>query len=229
MLIFSLAAGISFGSIAEPQAPLSSSPAAVPPLSSDATNVKSFGSIPATNGVSSKPALSKPSSKPDTPSASPSPTPTKPKLDVKSLFRSGATPAPAAPPADGSPTLSRAVPAIQPPAQPQQQPQQQQQPQHSYYPRPGTQPAPPPNSSNAGAPRSPQYARQLSNGVPSRAPNSAGLGPGSPRLGGGPVPHQHPQHQMPPHVAQHPGMPPMHQQWSPYYVRAREPVCPHKV
>ncbi|KAF8584275.1 hypothetical protein K439DRAFT_1633657 [Ramaria rubella] len=223
------AAGLSFGSIAEPQAPLSSSPASAPPLSSDAANVKSFGSIPATNGAVSKPSLSKPPSKPGTPataSSSPSPSPSvKPKLDVKALFMNGnatsSAPSPTTPsvPAEGSPAQR---PGAIPPSQP---PQQQ---QHAYYPRPGGPPTSAAGASSSNsAPRSPQYARQLSNGS-SRGgpPNSAGLGPSSPRMSGVQVPHQqqHPQqHQIPPHGVphpqhpqpQHPGMP-MHPTWAPH-------------
>ncbi|KAF8520278.1 hypothetical protein BU17DRAFT_89283 [Hysterangium stoloniferum] len=213
------AAGLSFGSIAEPPVPLSSSPASAPPISSDVPSVKSFGSIPTPNGVSTT--ISKSPSKPGTPVASsPSPTPSaKPKLDVKSLFRTSTAPSTSA----SSPTTTSAPegspaqrPAVIPPTQA---------PQNGYYPsRPGGPPALSAGvSSNSTTPRSPQYPRQMSNGTGSNRngpPNSAGLGPSSPRMGG--VQIQHPQqHQMSPHGVPHPqhmqpqhaGMP-MHQQWT---------------
>ncbi|KAF7351095.1 Eukaryotic translation initiation factor 4 gamma [Mycena sanguinolenta] len=100
---------VTFGSIDDVSAPISSSPAATPAIKSE--GVKSFGSVPATTSsvghVNGKASISKPATASTSASAStsstpppstPTATPAKPKVDVRMFFRTPTAPAPADPP-----------------------------------------------------------------------------------------------------------------------------------
>ncbi|KAJ7782644.1 hypothetical protein B0H16DRAFT_1493850 [Mycena metata] len=190
---------VTFGSIDDVSAPISSSPAAAPAIKSD-TTVKSFGSVPATMGhVNGKASISKPissstssaaASTSSTPPPSTPATPVKPlKMDVRMFFQTASTPAPPSQPENSSPSLR---PSNLPPQQPQQQQNQSQPPSqpsqlgaHGYtpfVPQGGMRPPSQQNSgtSGSGGPRSPVYPRQqMANGNGPRPPNGPN-GPGGP-------------------------------------------------
>ncbi|KAJ6491820.1 hypothetical protein C8R47DRAFT_1044992 [Mycena vitilis] len=230
---------VTFGSIDDASAPISSSPAATPAIKSE--GVKSFGSVPATNigHVNGKASITKPiaasasASTSSTPPPSTPSTPAKPlKMDVRMFFQTASSPAPPSEPQASSPS-------IRPSNLPQQQPQQQQNqsqppsqpsqlgahPYTPFVPQGGMRPPSQQNSgtSGSGGPRSPVYPRQQmanGNGRPPNGPNGPGgpsqmtSGLGSPRMS------QHPgQPQMPPPQMQpqmQPGMPPQ-MQWQGHY------------
>ncbi|KAJ7030060.1 hypothetical protein C8F04DRAFT_1398149 [Mycena alexandri] len=191
---------VTFGSIDDVSAPISSSPAAAPAIKSD-TTVKSFGSVPATMGhVNGKASISKPiasstssaaASTSSTPPPSTPATPVKPlKMDVRMFFQTASTPAPPSQPENSSPSPR---PSNLPQQQPQQQQQNQSQPPsqpsqlgaHGYtpfVPQGGMRPPSQQNSgtSGSGGPRSPVYPRQqMANGNGPRPPNGPN-GPGGP-------------------------------------------------
>ncbi|KAJ3997784.1 hypothetical protein F5050DRAFT_1690116, partial [Lentinula boryana] len=222
---------VSFGSIDDASASISSSPAAAPAITSSAESVKTFGSVPAAmsqiNGKSSvssttKPPLSQTSSSAfisaaSTSSSTSAPTKTKVDVDVRKFFQN-------------TPSTSRSTSDISSPsARPLNLPTQQHQPSTSGAPNgvpsySSFVPAgirPPLNSGAAGVPsqpRSPNYTRQQApNGNAPRPPNGANAPPGppiqppmgSPRL----VPHTHPGQQ--PNVQSPPMQPQM--PWGAYY------------
>ncbi|PCH35557.1 hypothetical protein WOLCODRAFT_27969 [Wolfiporia cocos MD-104 SS10] len=220
---------VTFGSIDDAAAPISSSPAAAPaPIKAD--SVKSFGTVPATptsasvNGKSTPTAASGSSQPPTTPS-------TPSKFDIKKLFQTPSSTAPALSPAPSQSAADAVSPSNRPAPLPHPSPQashsQPQPPQlgpHAYPTFiPGALRPPIPQNgaptSPNGPPRSPVYSRQMPNGQvngvngrPSGAPGGPGGGPGgmpagmsSPRMG-------------PPHAGQ-PTMqaPPVPVNWGYYY------------
>ncbi|KII95639.1 hypothetical protein PLICRDRAFT_48580 [Plicaturopsis crispa FD-325 SS-3] len=212
---------VTFGSIDDAAAPISSSPATAPAIKPSDGGVKSFGSVPAASGhVNGKASISSTSSKPAS-------TPSKPmKMDIAKFFQGSSSSAPS--PSD------TASPSVRTSALPQQQqPHHQQSSSSSSHPSGSSshppsaaqsQPGPPSfqtfvpgnivrsQPQNSGPPRSPVYSRQMQNGAGQRPPGghngppppmSAGLS--SPRLGTHPHPVQ----------ASH--MAPAQIPWNPYY------------
>ncbi|KAJ7594902.1 hypothetical protein C8J56DRAFT_1123514 [Mycena floridula] len=187
---------VTFGSIDDASAPISSSPAATPAIKA-ADSVKSFGSVPATTSqINGKPTTTK--SSPST-SASSTPTASTPsklkKFDVAKLFQNPSTAGPAPPP----PSDTNSSPSIRPTGLPaQQSPQGQpsgiqptassQMSGHSYpaYPQNGMRPSQngPGNGPGQGGPRSPVYPRQMPNGNGSRPPGTPN-GPGPSQMSSG--------------------------------------------
>ncbi|KAJ3754523.1 hypothetical protein EV360DRAFT_51498 [Lentinula raphanica] len=224
---------VSFGSIDDASAPISSSPAATPAVKSSADSVKTFGSVPAApnqlNGKSSvssttKPPLSQTSSSASisavsmsSSSSSPSSAPAKPKMDVdvrKFFMTTSSTPQTSS---DTSSPSTRPSNLPHQPHPPSTSGNSNGMPSYASY-VPVTM-RPPPNSAGGG-PRSPNYPRQqIANGNTSRPPNGANAPPGppiqppmgSPRLG----PHPHPVQQT--NVQSHAMQPPMPMNWTPYY------------
>ncbi|KAJ7188714.1 hypothetical protein C8R46DRAFT_1171656 [Mycena filopes] len=183
---------VTFGSIDDVSAPISSSPAAAPTTVKSEV-LKSFGTVPVTNmgHVNGKASISKPisssttsatASTSSTPPPSTPATPVKPlKMDVRMFFQGASSPAPPAQPENSSPSLR---PSNLPQQQPQQQQNQSQPPSqpsqlgsHGYtpfVPQGGMRPSPQQNSgtSGSGGPRSPVYPRQqMANGNGPRPPN----------------------------------------------------------
>ncbi|KAF9560955.1 hypothetical protein CPC08DRAFT_455778 [Agrocybe pediades] len=228
---------VTFGSIDDVSAPISSSPAATPAIKSEA--VKSFGSVPATGHANGKASISSrtsvvpaptastsssatssPAVTPAAPAAAP-PTLAKPKIDIKKMFQS--TPSSTPPSESSSSPLTRNVglPSQQPSSSSSHQSSSTHAtPSHltqSYTPFvPGQRQ----NNASNGPPRSPQFSRQLANGNGARpqggqngAP-SAGLS--SPRLG----PHPHNGQPAPMPQQMQPAMHQMGMPWSPYYAQA---------
>ncbi|KAJ3737527.1 hypothetical protein DFJ43DRAFT_1148650 [Lentinula guzmanii] len=217
---------VSFGSIDDASASISSSPAAAPAIKSSAESVKTFGSVPAAvsqiNGKSSvssttKPPLSQTSSSASISAASTSSSTSAPtKADVRKFFQN-------------TPSTSRSTSDISSPsARPLNLPTQQHQPSTSSAPNgvpsyTSFVPAgirPPLNSGVPSTPRSPNYPRQQApNGNAPRPPNGVNAPPGppiqppmgSPHL----VPHPHPGQQ--PNIQSPPMQPPMPMGWA-YYV-----------
>ena len=123
---------MTFGSIDDVSAPISSSPAAVPPTKIE--GVKIFGSVPVARGhVNGKPSISSrayvvpPTASTSTAasvlSAAAPPANTKPKIDIKKMFQSFSS-APSSDPPDTSPQSNGANGG--PPRSPQMQPQMHQ-------------------------------------------------------------------------------------------------------
>ncbi|KAI0941654.1 hypothetical protein AcW1_003481 [Taiwanofungus camphoratus] len=192
---------VTFGSINDVAAPISSSPAAVPTIKSE--GVKSFGSVPAT--PTSTPANGKLSTSSAAPSSlssssqqstAPS-TPSMPNIDTKKLFQGSSGPAPSTSSSQSASDItspSNRPSLLHPPPQaaPSQVAPHQSQPSqlgaHSYTPfvpgggfraqKNGGQPGP------GGVPHSPVYSRQVLNGQVNGAnvsgrPNGMPGGPGS--------------------------------------------------
>ncbi|SJK97982.1 uncharacterized protein ARMOST_01238 [Armillaria ostoyae] len=169
---------VSFGSIDDVSAPISSSPAATPPIKSE--GVKTFGTVPATvsqvNGKSSV-SIAKPGSS--------SSTPHKPrKQDIAKLFSNPSSAPPFQASSDtSSPNIrsSNLLPSSQPPSIPSSS----HPPYPSFVPQNGMRPQQPNAGPNGGAtgsgPRSPQYQRQVPNGNVPRIPSGPG-GPGAPQM-----------------------------------------------
>ncbi|KAL0571793.1 hypothetical protein V5O48_010167 [Marasmius crinis-equi] len=223
---------VSFGSIDDASASISSQPAPTTAATAAATSaaaavksevVKSFGSVPATvggqvNGKSSvtgkSPASLSASTSAGTSSSSPSDpsTPTTPatrmKVDVRKLFQTPSSTAGSSTPSD---TPS---PAVRPTNLPPQQPPQQQ--------HPPSQPIPPPGSSQIPPypfvpPNGPRNQQQNTPGQPPRSPGFRppnmpnGNGPRPPNGNGPPGPNQipgSPRLHPPPHAGQPNQMPP---------------------
>ncbi|KAE9400630.1 hypothetical protein BT96DRAFT_857110 [Gymnopus androsaceus JB14] len=232
---------VSFGSIDDASAPISSSPAATPAIKSSAEGVKTFGSVPATvsqmNGKSSvssstKPPLSQASSSTSISGASTSSVssaPAKPKMDIRKFFQNpSSSPSTSQSPSDtNSPSLR---PSNLPP---QSQPSTSNAPMGAP-PFPTFVPSgmrPPPNSTGPGVPstpRSPNYPRQqMPNGNGPRPPNGVNTsGPpmqppmGSPRL----APHPHPGQQ--PNMQPQQMQPPVPMGWGGYYAYGMPPGMP---
>ncbi|KDQ20084.1 hypothetical protein BOTBODRAFT_27505 [Botryobasidium botryosum FD-172 SS1] len=229
----SRAGSISFGSVNDASAQLSSSPANIPTLSTDPRSVNMFGSIAANSPPSTSNAvktLTPPASTPATTSAASSGG-AKKKVDIHKLFQgngsSSSAPSTSTPPAPSQPPQpsrrEQSFGEFQSPTSPAQRmanlpPQVQPHPYGSY---------PQQNSSHmrgqnqSSVPRSPSFGRVVPNGVnqgvpqgrsgpPMQAPQPAQVagGPpmGSPRMG-----HQQPPPQQAP--------PPMQMQhgWQGYY------------
>ena len=190
---------MTFGSIDDVSAPISSSPAAAPPTKSE--GVKTFGSVPvATGQVNGKTSISSRSSvvpTASTPTAAssvpPAATPMKPKIDIKKMFQSPSSAPTSNPPSDTSSPSMRNVGLPTPQQQPHQgqsshTPPNPSQLVHSFTPFvPGNTMRPPQsNGPNGGPPRSPQYPRQMSNGNGPRSQGGQNGGPpaglSSPRL-----------------------------------------------
>ncbi|KAJ7821115.1 hypothetical protein B0H14DRAFT_2832192 [Mycena olivaceomarginata] len=214
---------VTFGSIDDASAPISSSPAATPAIKSE--GVKSFGSVPATaattssighvNGKSSisKPATASTSASASTsstpPPSTPAATPAKPyKMDVRMFFQSPSSPAPPSDPPSSSPSIRPSpLPQQQQPQNPSQPPSQPSQlgahPYTPFVPQNAMRPPPQQNSGagGSGGPRSPGFPRQqMTNGNGPRPPN----GPNGP---GGPS--QMSSGMGSPRMSQHPGQPGM--------------------
>ncbi|KAI0696675.1 hypothetical protein C8T65DRAFT_583280 [Cerioporus squamosus] len=234
---------VTFGSIDDTSAPISSSPASVPTIKPD--GIKTFGSVPAanTNGkmhsrttsfsTGTPPsAASTSSAAASSSSATPSSsTPKRAGFDVKSLFQSKSSDGPSsstntsASPSTRSAPLPQSSLSAQGGQHPHQaSPSQMGAPYNNFRPpQPNGMPAPSPG----GPPRSPSFPRQVPNGnVNGRppappGPPSAGLPQAmpSPRLG--PPPHggQPPQ-------AVPPGAPVPMPQWG-YYYYPGMPVDPN--
>ncbi|KAK0226366.1 hypothetical protein IW262DRAFT_1361563 [Armillaria fumosa] len=172
---------VSFGSIDDVSAPMSSSPAATPPIKSE--GVKTFGTVPATvsqvNGKSSV-SIAKPGSSSNTPH--------KPrKQDIAKLFQNPSSAPPSQASSDtSSPNIrpSNLPPSSQPPSIPSSS----HPPYPSFVPQNGMRPQQSnagPNGGAAGSgPRSPQYQRQVPNGNAPRIPSGPG-GPGAPQMSAG--------------------------------------------
>jgi translation initiation factor 4G len=210
-------APVTFGSIDNAPAPISSSPASAPAVK-PAEGVKSFGSVAVQNGGSDAaksvvtnrpPPLAAPSISSSQAAAAVASTPSPaPKIDKKSiakLFQSVPTP----PPEAASPA-SR--PVSLPPQASQAQPYQS-----PYGPNASRQS----QNGNSTAPRSPVYSRPMANGQA----NSVGIS-GRPQAGSGgpsagPAPTALPSPRLTPHAPPGPpsGLPPPSAMWSPYYVR----------
>lgn len=229
---------VTFGSIDDVSAPISSSPAATPAIKAE--SVKSFGSVPATtnqiNGktpvsTSKPPAQSTSTSASSTPSVS-TPPPRIGKMDIAKMFQNPSTAAPSPPT-----TSDTNSPSMRPSGLPNQQ-------SHSSSSQPGLPPSstpspfgahsftpfvpqngmrPPQQNSGPGGgpgPRSPVYSRQqMPNGNGAR-PQGGPNGPnGQPQMSSG---LSSPRLAPMPHPGQPSGMPPPQMQpqmWPGYYVR----------
>ncbi|TFK74623.1 hypothetical protein BDN72DRAFT_788870 [Pluteus cervinus] len=220
---------VTFGSIDDVSASISTSPAATPPTIKS-EGVKSFGSVPATAGhvngkasISSRPTLAPStasSSSASTPSVSTPTTPSKPlmnKMDVSKLFQNPSSAPPTQPPSDTSSPAMR--PSSLPPTSQTPSSQPQSQLAHSFTPFVPSGMRPPP--SGGGPPRSPIYPRPMVNGNGPRSQNgpntpaqvNAALG--SPRMAPGPHPGQ--PNTMPPQGAMQPPVQPPMMPWGGYY------------
>ncbi|EIW54449.1 uncharacterized protein TRAVEDRAFT_173662 [Trametes versicolor FP-101664 SS1] len=235
---------VTFGSIDDAAAPISSSPAAVPTIKPE--GIKSFGSVPAStsNGKGHSRTTSFSTGTPPSVAASTSTTPSTstaasgsastpkpPKFDVRSLFQKPSQDGPSASSssADVTSPAIRSAPLPQPSLGPQgQHPPHQPQPPQMGGPYSNFRPQQ--NGSNAGVPRSPSFPRQMPNGNvngrPPPTPNgppSAGMPQAmpSPRMG---PPHGG-QPQPVPHGA--PGAPVPVPQWGGYYYPYGMPMDPN--
>ncbi|KAJ3539538.1 hypothetical protein NMY22_g4691 [Coprinellus aureogranulatus] len=222
---------VTFGSIDDASAPISSSPAAPNPIKESV--VKSFGTVPAApatasshiNGKASisvarsaSVSVNSPSSSASTSSATPSAPSTissGPKLqkpDIKKLFQSPSAPAATAADTQSPSLRSATLPSQQHP----QNPPSSSQPQFGSHFRtfvPGGQPGP---SSGPNPSRSPVYQRAMPNGSGPRSqpPNGGATGLSSPRLG---PPHTPQQTAGPQPPAPVPGQVPPQYAWPGYY------------
>ncbi|KAK2463110.1 hypothetical protein APHAL10511_004765 [Amanita phalloides] len=232
---------VTFGSIDDVSAPISSSPASAPPVKSE--DVKTFGSLPNTH-VNGKASLaSRPAAGPSSsPAAAPavSATPSKIKMDMHKFFQNPSQPSTSSTSADNPSPATRPSPL---PLQSSSNQSNQPPPLASSHP-PFTPfvPTSRPQQQNTGPgtgppPRSPAYPRQLANGGGPRSQPGPGAGPSpgmsSPRLGTHPpagmppppppMPAQMQPQQMPvgwpayyyPGVPDQQYMPPYHQNWYP--------------
>jgi translation initiation factor 4G len=217
--------GVTFGSIDDASAPISSSPASAPAVK-PAEGVKSFGSVAVQNGVSDAaksavtnrppPLSSAPSassSQPAPPSASaPSPVPKFDKRSIAKLFQGPSTQSIPTPPHEAASPASRSA------SLPSQHSQGQPYP-HNFSSgslRQGQ------NGNPSAPPRSPVYSRPMANGQNGGVGISGGRPQaGSGGTGAGPAPAAMPSPRLTPHAPPGPpsGMPPPPAMW-PYYVRA---------
>ncbi|KAF9485987.1 hypothetical protein BDN70DRAFT_870471 [Pholiota conissans] len=239
---------VTFGSIDDVSAPISSSPAAAPALKSE--GVKSFGTVPAANpapghvngkaSISSRAPALPPT--PSTSSAASSPTVsaalpiTKPKIDIKKMFQIPSTAAPTNQPSEtSSPSMRNSpLPSQASSSHPQQSHPPTSQLAHNFttFVPGGSMRQPQNNGPNGGPPRSPQYSRQMPNGSGPRqgGQNGGPAGLSSPRL----APHPHPPQPSPmgPPPPMQPQMQsPMHQHmpmaWGGYYQYPNPAEQPH--
>ncbi|KAG6813301.1 hypothetical protein H0H92_012456, partial [Tricholoma furcatifolium] len=215
---------VTFGSIDDDSAPISSSPAAAPPIKTE--GVKSFGSVPAAAAAPSAAHVNGKPSVSSRPTSSTPPTPSNPpaklaKGDILKMFQNPSSTSSSSTPSDtSSPSVRPANLAPQPSSQatPTQPPTQQ---HPSYTPFvPASARPHQPTGPAARTPSSPVYPRQIPNGNPPRpqaGPNSGSAqipsaGMSSPRLA--PHPHNGPPSAIPQ------TMPPMQPQmptWPGYY------------
>ncbi|KAF9031242.1 hypothetical protein BDZ89DRAFT_1101175 [Hymenopellis radicata] len=200
---------VSFGSIDDVNAPISSSPAPTPTPPIKSEGVKSFGSVPATvsqvNGKSAVQTTAKPASSTVSGVAAKIG-----KVDIAKLFQGSSSASTSTPSQPSSPSVRPAV-AAQPPSS--QTPPGSSSPYQQFVPQNGMRqpPSAGPNGAQSG-PKSPQYRHALPNGAASRMP-SGPTGPpqmGSPRLS---------SHPPPTNMAPPPMQPPM-QPWGQYYYPA---------
>ncbi|KAI0691915.1 hypothetical protein BC835DRAFT_1528459 [Cytidiella melzeri] len=225
---------VTFGSIDDASATISSSPASVPPIKTEVPKI--FGSLDATptavSAVNGKQLASSSASvsanvKPSTTSSSLS----KPVFDVKSLFMtstsgpSSASSQSSSDPVNSSSPSTRQTPLPQHSSSSQQSshtPQSAQFPSHSFQtfvPGSGLRPQPNGNNSN-GPPRSPVYSRPTPNGVPAPVGvNGRPQGPpGTPAASPTPLSVNMPSPRMGhPHPGPPAGMPPGQPVAWPYY------------
>ncbi|CDO68855.1 hypothetical protein BN946_scf185035.g8 [Trametes cinnabarina] len=235
---------VTFGSIDDASAPISSSPASVPPIKSD--GIKSFGTVPATtsNGkghsrttsfstgtppsvnVSSNASSSGPSASSTSPAASSSSAssaPKPPKFDVKSLFQKPSQEGPSSsssPAGDVTSPPNRSAPLPPSSLGPQGHQGSHQSPPTqmgaSYQP---FRPQQNGSVSSAGVPRSPSFPRQMANGSVNGRPPSTPGGPPSATM----PPAMSSPRMAPPHGGQPPPVPhgapgaPVPVQWPGYY------------
>ncbi|KAF8622721.1 hypothetical protein AX15_006812 [Amanita polypyramis BW_CC] len=186
---------VTFGSIDDVSAPISSSPASAPPVKSE--GAKTFGSVPNThlNGkasMASRPAAGPSPSSSSTPAVSvPAATLAKPKMDMHKFFQN-----PSSQPSTSSTVTDASSPATRPSPLPSQSSSNQ---SNQQLPSSSTQPSFTPFVPNPRAqqqntvpgsgppPRSPAYPRQLTNGGGPRSQTGPSSGPStgmpSPRLG----------------------------------------------
>jgi hypothetical protein len=216
---------VTFGSIDDASAPISSSPASAPAVK-PAEGVKSFGSVAVQNGVSDatkSAVVNRPpqlSSAPTSSSQAAAPTSTPPpvqKFSVAKLFQGPSTQSgPAPPPEAASPAL-RSAP-LPPQAPGQGQPYQPPFTSGSTL-RQG-------QNGNPSAPRSPVYSRPMTNGQSSGAGVSGRPQAGSGGPSAGPAPTTLSSPRLTPHPPPGPqsGLPPPHAVWPGYYVRV--PLLP---
>ncbi|KAK7057588.1 hypothetical protein R3P38DRAFT_2598969 [Favolaschia claudopus] len=239
---------VTFGSIDDASAPISSSPAATPASVIKSEVVKSFGSVmvnstPSTVGhVNGKATISKPpstsnhastsaSTSSTPPPSTPATTPAKPlKMDVRMFFQNPSSPAPPSDPPTTSPSVrTSALPqqqsqnSSQPPSQPSQLGGH---PYSTFVPN-NMRPPSQQNSGTGGSggPRSPGFSRQpMTNGNGPRPAN----GPNGP-------PSQIPSGMGSPRLSQHPGQPGMPQMpapqmqtqmWAPHFYYPGMPEQP---
>ncbi|KAH9855961.1 hypothetical protein C2E23DRAFT_901267 [Lenzites betulinus] len=238
---------VTFGSIDDASAPISSSPAAVPTLKPD--GIKSFGTLPATstNGkghtrttsfsTGTPPSVaastSGTSSTPSTSSAAASgsaSTPKHPKFDVKSLFQKPSQdgPSTSSSTADVTSPANRSAPLPHSSLGPQgQHPVHQSQPSQMGAPYPNFRPQQNGSVSSPGVPRSPSFSRQMANGnVNGRPPSQQGGPPSATLPSAMPSPRMGPPHSgQPPPVP--PGGPVPMPQWTGYYYYPGMPVDPN--
>lgn len=230
---------VTFGSIDDASAPLSSSPASVPPIKPEPP--KTFGSVSAQpttlQAVNGKQAPSQSASTSVSASAKPS-TPSSTKFDVKKLFQ-GSSSGPSPSSSSSQPSEPVSSPSTRPAPLPTSSsqsssshtPQSSQFGSHSFQTFvPGSGLRPSPNGTNGSVPpRSPVYPRQQPNGAappqnvngrPQGAPGSSPAPP-TPMSAGMPSPRMGP-----PHPGQPAGMPPGQvPAWNAYYVSAVPPLC----
>ncbi|KAG6902772.1 hypothetical protein C0995_011920 [Termitomyces sp. Mi166 len=197
---------VTFGSIDDDSAQISSSPAAAPTLKSE--NVKSFGSLlvstpPAQlNGKPSRPTAIPPSPAAASPPPPPQPPSRPAQVDIKKLFQNPSSGPPSSAPSDTS------SPSLRPSSLPPQPPPGS----HSYQPFVPSAGRPP--ASAPRPPSSPSYPRQIPNGTGPRPP-------GPPNPGSSQIPSALSSPRMPP-PHPHPGPPPSAMQmpvpgWPGYY------------
>ena len=232
---------MTFGSIDDVSAPISSSHTAVPLTKSE--GVKTFGSVPVAatdqGHVNGKASISSRASVvPSTASTSnvassvlsAATPPVKPKIDIKKMFQAPSSVSSSNPPSDTSSPSMRNVGS--PTQQQQQQPHQGQsshdpanpsQRAHSFTPFVPSNAMRPPQSNGPddGPPRSPKYPRQISNGKGPRSEGGQNGGPpaglSSPRLASHPPNSQTSTTPPPPPPKMQPQMQPqMQPMW--YYV-----------
>ncbi|KAI0669667.1 hypothetical protein C8Q78DRAFT_1041469 [Trametes maxima] len=234
---------VTFGSIDDASAPISSSPAAAPTIKPD--GIKSFGTLPATtsNGkghsrttsfsTGTPPSVaasaSNSSATPSAPSSSSAATSTStstskhPKFDVKSLFQKPSQDGPSSSPADVASPSGRTAPLPQPSLGPQgPHPSHQSQPPYGNFRAQ--------QNGSTGAPRSPSFPRQMANGsVNGRPPPTPGGPPSATMPPSVPSPRLAPPHggqQQPmPHGA--PGASVPVTPWGGYYYYPNMPMDPN--
>ncbi|KAI0653525.1 hypothetical protein C8Q70DRAFT_1110231 [Cubamyces menziesii] len=236
---------VTFGSIDDASAPISSSPAAVPTIKGE--GIKSFGSVPAatSNGkghtrttsfsigtppsaAASTSSSSTAPSGPSTSGSSSAPATKPPKFDVKSLFQKPSQDAPSSSSsaaADVTSPSTRPAPLPQSSLGPQgQHPSHQSSPSQMGASYSNYRPQQNGSVASPGAPRSPSFPRQMANGsVNGRPPSTAG-GPPSATMppAAMPSPRLSQPHggQPPPMPHGAPGAPVPMPGWGQYYVSA---------